>query len=197
MKTPSRRAERATRKKFALVAATWAMSLLALSACKHSSPNFIYMPDMVYTPAVKAQTGQMRMPVAGTVDRSQEVYHYLSPEEGAAQKNPLPRTKEVLMRGQVMFNTYCIVCHGPNGEGDGFVVPKIPRPPSLQSDKIMKYADGSIYYIIMRGQNIMPSYASQIAMNDRWAIIHYIRALQRAKHPTPEDVKAFEASQGQ
>jgi mono/diheme cytochrome c family protein len=43
----------------------------------------------------------------------------------------------------------------------------------------------------------MPSYASQIAMNDRWAIIHYIRALQRAKHPTPEDVKAYEASQGQ
>lgn len=183
--------------RIALVAATWAISVLALSACKHSSPNFIYMPDMVYSPAVKAQTGQMRMPVEGTVDRSQEIYHYLSPEEGAALKNPLPRTKEVLMRGQAMFNTYCIVCHGPNGEGDGLVVPKIPRPPSLQSDKIMKYADGSIYYIIMRGQNIMPSYASQIAMNDRWAIIHYIRALQRSKHPTPEDVKAYEASQGQ
>jgi cytochrome c553 len=184
--------------RIAQAAATWVISLLALSACKHSSPNFIYMPDMVYTTAVKAQTGQMRMPVAGTIDRQQDVYHFLTPEEaGAHLKNPLPRTKEVLLRGQAMFNTYCIVCHGANGEGDGFVVPKIPRPPSLQSDKIMKYPDGSIYHIIMAGQNIMPSYASQIATNDRWAIIHYLRALQRAKHPTPEDVKAFEASQGQ
>jgi len=198
MTTTSRRAEPATHKRIALIAAACAISLFALSACKHSSPNFIYMPDMVYSPAVKAQTGQMRMPVPGTVDRNQEIYHFLTPEEaGANLKNPLPRTQAVLLRGQAMFNTYCIVCHGPNGEGDGFVVPKIPRPPSLQSDKIIKYPDGSIYHIITRGQNIMPSYASQIVSNDRWAIIHYLRALQRSKHPTPEDVKAFQATQGQ
>lgn len=175
-----------------------AIGLLGFSACKHSQPNFIYMPDMVYSPAFKAQKGQMRMPVPGTVDRDHEVYHFLTPEEaGAALKNPLPRTKEVLLRGQTMFNTYCIVCHGPNGEGDGSVVPKIPRPPSLQSDKIMNYPDGSVFHIITRGQNIMPSYASQVQVNDRWAIIHYLRALQRSKHPTPEDVKAYKATQGE
>jgi hypothetical protein len=156
------------------------------------------MPDMVYSPAIKPQTGFMRVPVPGTVDRDQEIYHYLSPEEaGAHLKNPLPVNRAVLLRGQAEFNTYCIVCHGPQGEGNGFVVPPFPRPPSLQTDKIRNYPDGSIYHIIMRGQNVMPSYASQIAMNDRWAIIHYIRALQRAKHPTPEDLKAFKASQGQ
>lgn len=178
------------------IGALTALGLLGFSACKHSEPNFIYMPDMVYSPAFKAQDGQMRMPVPGTVDRDHVAYHYLTPEDaGRELKNPLQVNREVLLRGQAMFNTYCIVCHGPNGEGDGSVVPKIPRPPSLQTDKIRNYPDGSIFHIITRGQNIMPSYASQIVEKDRWAIIHYVRALERSKHPTAADVKAYEESQ--
>ena len=177
------------------------LSLLVLGACgKHERPNFQYMPDMHYSPAIQAQQGIQRLPVNGTVPRGYEVYPYIDLGPVAAGKvhlNPIPRTKEVLKRGQQLFNTFCIVCHGAYGEGDGPVVPKYPRPPSLQSDKIRGYADGSIYNVITKGQNLMSSYATQVAPNDRWAIIHYIRALQKAKNPTAEDMKAAEAVMAQ
>jgi mono/diheme cytochrome c family protein len=172
--------------------------LIGLSGCKHEEPGFIYMPDMVYSPAFKAQKGQMRPPVEGTIPRDYTPYHYTSVEEaGKALINPLTPTREVLARGQTIYNSYCIVCHGPHGEGDGNVIPKFPRPPSLQSDKIRNYPDGSIFHVVTRGQNIMPSYASQISVGDRWATILYVRALQKSKHPSPEDLKAAEAEKGQ
>lgn len=174
-----------------------AMGLLAgaMSACgKHEKPEFIYMPDMVYSPAFKAQEGEMRMPVKGTVSRDFVAYQYAKDPEGAGRelKNPLQPTQQILARGQAMYSTYCLVCHGPKGEGDGSIVPKFPRPPSLQSDKVRGWTDGRIYHVISAGQNLMPSYASQIGTADRWAIIHYVRAIQRAQHPTAEDLKAAE-----
>ena len=166
--------------------------LVNIVGCRHEQPNVIYMPDMVYSPAYKAQSeGSMRMPVKGTVPRNFESYPYFdNPEEaGRALKNPLKPTESVLKRGQHLFNTYCIVCHGPAGEGDGTIVPKFPRPPSLQSDKVRTWSDGRMYHVMTAGQNLMPSYASQIAPGDRWAVIQYVRALQRSKHPTPNDLK--------
>jgi mono/diheme cytochrome c family protein len=173
------------------------LALLALQGCKRSEPNFIYMPDMYYSPALKAQEqGAMRMPVAGTVPRGFTPYDHAvenNEELGRSLVNPVPRTKAALLRGQKQYNTYCIVCHGAYGEGDGYVVPKYPRPPSLQSEKITQWPDGRIFHVISAGQNIMPSYASQISQEDRWAVVHYVRALQRAKNPTAEDLKVSEA----
>ncbi len=170
--------------------------LLALNACKHEKPNFVYMPDMAYTPAIKAQAeGSMRPPVPGTIPRGFTPYPYPDDPEASGKLliNPIRPTKANLLRGQAQFNTYCIVCHGRYGEGDGSVVPKFPRPPSLQSDKVRNWKDGNLFHVVSRGQNLMPSYASQISQEDRWKVIHYVRALQRAKHPTPDDLKAAEA----
>ncbi|MCM2277757.1 MAG: cytochrome c [Oligoflexia bacterium] len=172
---------------------TAALCLAGLAGCgKHDKPNFIYMPDMVYSPALKAQEGQMLMPPAGTVPRDFSPYPYkTNPEEaGRALKNPVQPTEQVMARGKVMFETFCMPCHGPTGEGDGTIVPKFPRPPSLQSDKVKTWTDGRIYHVISAGQNLMPTYATQIDPVDRWAIIHYIRAFQKAKNPTAEDLKA-------
>ncbi len=179
----------------AFLAATSLVLVMGLSACKHEKPALIYMPDMYYSPALKAQEpGSMRLPVKGTVPRDFVPYAYGNDPEAAGRelKNPLRSTSSVLERGQVMYNSYCIVCHGSQGEGDGTVVPKYPRPPSLQSDKVRGYTDGRIFHVISAGQNLMPSYATQVAPEDRWAIIHYLRALHRAKRPSPEDVKAAE-----
>jgi cytochrome c553 len=169
-----------------------AFAFAALSSCgKHQSPYFIYMPDMYWTPGLKYQMPGMKPPVPGTVSRN----HFPMPagmtidEAGKSYANPLRRTVAVLERGKHVYNQTCIVCHGPNGEGDGTIVPKFPRPPSLLSDKIRTYPDGSIYHVITHGQNLMSSYASQISPEDRWAIVHYIRAVQRAKKPTSEDLK--------
>lgn len=172
------------------------IGVTGLSGClQHEKPNVIYMPDMVYSPAHKAQQeGEMKMPVKGTVPRGFQPYPYGNDGDVAGKelKNPLKATEQVLARGKHVFNIYCIVCHGPNGEGDGHIVPKFPRPPSLQSDKVRGWSDGRIYHTITRGQNLMPSYESQIANGDRWAAIHYIRALQRSKHPTAEDLKLMQ-----
>lgn len=175
-----------------LISIAAVVAAVGLVACQHEQPNTIYMPDMVWTPALKAQSpGAMRMPVKGTVPRGFEPYHQTDVESaGRELSNPLRPTQSVLIRGQAIYATYCLVCHGPQGEGDGSIVPKFPRPPSLQADKIRSYRDGSIYHVISMGQNLMPSYASQISSGDRWAAIHYIRAFQRAKHPSAEDLKA-------
>ncbi len=166
--------------------------VIVMSACRHEKPNFIYMPDMVYSPALKAQkVGSMRMPVQGTVPRDFVPYPFKNDAElaGRELKNPFRPTRAVLEQGQKIFNITCRTCHGTLGLGDGTVVPRYPRPPSLQSDKVRNWSDGSIYHVITVGQNIMPSYASQIAPADRWKIIHYLRVLQRSQHPTAEDLK--------
>lgn len=171
---------------------------VGLAGCgKHSQPNFVYMPDMSYSPALKAQeVGAVRYPPAGTIPRDYQPYPYAAntaEEVGKKLRNPLKRTSQVLARGQTMYNTHCIVCHGAAGEGDGTIVPKFPRPPSLHSEKVTAWQDGSIFHVVTVGQNLMPSYKAQVDAADRWAIIHYIRALQRSKNPTAEDLRVANA----
>ncbi|MFO1519104.1 MAG: cytochrome c [bacterium] len=171
-----------------------AFSVLLLSACggPKEKPPWEYMPNMVDTPAVKAQREPMRVPPAGTFPIGYQPYPYAKDQgdlAGAQLSNPLPVTKEVLLSGQKLFNTYCIVCHGERGKGDGYIVPKFPRPPTLQSDKVRDWSDGRIFHVITMGQNLMPSYATQIQSQDRWAIIRYLRVLQRAEKPTAQDVE--------
>ena len=178
----------------------WALSFgvltfgLVLSGCgKHEKPNFIYMEEMVYSPALKAQEeGAMRLPPEGTVPRGYTPYPYPDDPEAAGRnlKNPLGRSHAVLNKGKELFNIYCIVCHGAYGEGDGSVVPKFPRPPSLQTEKIRDYPDGRIFHIITKGQNLMPAYSQQMSPEERWSVVHYVRVLYRAKHPTESDKKA-------
>ena len=154
-----------------------------------------YMPNMMDSLSVKAQEAPMRVPVPGTRPIGFYPYPYAKEEgdlAGAALTNPLPLKREVLLGGQKTFNTYCIVCHGPEGKGNGLIVPKFPMPPSLHSEKVRGWPDGRIFHVITRGQNLMPSYASQISENERWAVIYYMRALQRSVNPTPEDVEAYQ-----
>jgi mono/diheme cytochrome c family protein len=173
-------------------------------ACDKTSPDREYMPDMYESTSLKAQKedpnskdgAAARVPPEGTVPRGFAPYHYGPQDTEKAGKelhNPLMPTKMNVDRGQKVFNTYCIVCHGPKGNGEGFVVPPYPRPPALFSDKVVKWHDGSIFNVITNGQNLMPSYKTQIKAEDRWAVILYVRALQRAAHPTKEDLKEYEA----
>lgn len=178
-----------------------ALSLSVGCAGKHDKPNRLYsldLPfnetnaDMFYSPALKAQEPGVRTPPQGTVPTHfQHVSNQVEIEKaGEKYLNPLPKTPVTLARGKHMYQTYCLPCHGEYGEGNGTVVPKFPMPPSLQSEKILNYKDGNIFWVITHGQNLMPSYRYQIIEEDRWAIVNYVRAIQRAKNPKPSDLQA-------
>lgn len=104
--------------------------------------------------------------------------------------NPIEVNLESLSDGQKEYNTYCTPCHGTLGDGgaSGTLRGGHFAPPSLHSKKLKTGPDGLIYQIIVRGQNTMPSYAKQIPVEKRWVIVHYIRALQRAKDAKDSDL---------
>jgi mono/diheme cytochrome c family protein len=189
-----------TLRPFRTLAAVAAASLLGLGCARQKQQTAVeFMPDMAYGPRVAAQSEDpmtpgvsvMRVPVPGTVPRGYTPYRFAQADTTAAERtlvNPLPRTAAVLARGQKVYMTYCVVCHGETGDGQGYIVPKFPQPPQLFSPKVTNWVDGRIFHVITRGQNLMPSYAAQILPEDRWAVIHYVRVLQRAAHPTPQDL---------
>lgn len=134
----------------------------------------------------------MRKPVSGTVARDFIPYPYMGQTTPAAVlTNPLLPTDEVLALGKRKFLTFCSPCHGNTADGDSRLRGQFPSPPTLHSDKIRNYPDGMIYHIITNGQNAMPSYALQVTREERWAIINYIRVLQRAKDAHPSDLSAI------
>lgn len=134
----------------------------------------------------------MRTPVDGTVPRGHIPYIYKGMPDSVVKNvaNPLPVTQEVLDKGKSRFNTYCLPCHGYFGKGDSRLNGQFPNPPSLHTDKIKNWADGNIYHVVVNGQNVMPSYAKQISSDDIWAMIHYIRALQRSQNASDADLEA-------
>src|SRR6476620_3039068 len=94
------------------------------------------------------------------------------------------RSKELVDRGQDRFNIYCIVCHGPVGNGDGMVVRRgFPKPPTYHDDRLRNAPVGHFFDVITNGWGKMNSYAYQVTPADRWAIVAYIRALQATQNP--------------
>jgi mono/diheme cytochrome c family protein len=131
----------------------------------------------------------MRQPVKGTVARGFIPYPYMgNPTPGEFLINPLLASKEVIDLGQRKYNTFCSPCHGNYADGDSRLRGQFPNPPSLHSSRSREMADGMLYHIITNGQNIMPSYAPQVTREERWAIVHYIRVLQRAKNASTADI---------
>jgi mono/diheme cytochrome c family protein len=133
----------------------------------------------------------MRPPVDGAVMRGRMPYPYKGkPDEaGRYLVNPLLPTKEVLSKGKDKFLVFCSPCHGNFGRGDSRLRGQFPNPPTLHSDKVRNWPDGNIFHVITDGQNIMPSYASQISPEDRWAVVNYVRLLQRAQNAKESDLK--------
>lgn len=106
---------------------------------------------------------------------------------------PFRITQEVLLRGQERYNIYCSPCHGIDGYGDGMIVNRgFTPPPSFHDDRLRNVPPGYIFQVISNGFGAMYSYGDRIPVDDRWAIIAYIRALQRSQHATSADVPAAE-----
>lgn len=131
----------------------------------------------------------MRTPVEGTVARGFIPYPFAGQTNPAeVLSNPYIPTKENLELGKSKFLTYCSPCHGNFADGDSRLRGQFPNPPTLHSTRARDFSDGMIYHIITNGQNVMPSYASQVTREERWAIVNYIRVLQRAKNASDSDL---------
>jgi mono/diheme cytochrome c family protein len=105
-----------------------------------------------------------------------------------ATEFPYPVDARMLKRGQERFNIYCAVCHGRTGYGDGQVVQRgYAKPPNYHDKRLREMPVGRFFQVITRGYGAMPDYAEQIPVDDRWAIIAYVRVLQYS-----QDVPAAE-----
>ncbi len=100
---------------------------------------------------------------------------------------PMSITKADLDRGQERYNIYCSACHGMTGYGDGIVARRgfnKPAPANYHQDRLRQAPVGHFFDVMTNGWGAMPSYASQIPVEDRWRIIAYLRALQLSQMPT-------------
>ena len=108
--------------------------------------------------------------------------------------NPFPITPQLLKRGQDRFNIYCSPCHGREADGNGITkkLGVMMTVANLQDPRIVKYADGEIFYVITHGRNTMGAYGPNVPTEDRWAIIAYLRALQLSHLGTIDDIPRAE-----
>ena len=175
---------------------------------KSSIPRVHLVKDMDFQPKYLSQQASplfddgraMRPPVEGTVAIGQLVdnsHLRLGGVEGdPATTFPMPATERLVQRGRQRYDIYCATCHGLAGDGDGMTSqmafeleePKWVRPLALHSQAVREQEVGELFQTISNGVRTMPSYASQIPVEDRWAIVLYVRALQRSRHATMKDV---------
>jgi mono/diheme cytochrome c family protein len=92
--------------------------------------------------------------------------------------NPVAPSAPSLTRGKLVYEQYCIVCHGPAGHSDGTVVPKFVPPPDITQAPTQQRSDGYLYAMIRQGRGIMPRYGDKIRGADRWSVVNYVRVLQ-------------------
>jgi mono/diheme cytochrome c family protein len=118
------------------------------------------------------------------------------PQKPWLDKLPIEANEENMKLGEVKFQTYCAPCHGYGGNGDGLVHKRAEalvqatwnRPTSLHKDAVKAQPVGKIFSTITNGQGKMPSYSNAITAKERWAIVLYVRALQRSLNAKVDDV---------
>ena len=99
---------------------------------------------------------------------------------------PFPITEATVERGRQRYDIFCSVCHGLTGRGDGMIVRRGYRKAAdFHEDRLRQAPVGHFFDAVTNGWGAMPSYAPQIPVQDRWAIIAYIRALQLAEPKSP------------
>lgn len=167
------------------------ISILVLSCKDNLRPNYQYMPNMyehvgyetysqvpVFKGGVEAQ-----LPVTGTIKRGFEVYAYPNSPEGynSAKLNsvsPLDSTTgSDLEKSKYLYEIYCGICHGYEGNGKGKLVTqgKILGVPSYK-DRII--TQGSIYHVLKYGINSMGAYSNQLSQKERWMVAAYVMELK-------------------
>lgn len=182
------------------------VSLAGLRSCTSTRNPIELFDDMVRQPKYKAQgrseffaDGRTDRPIpANTVARGElqaddHRYRGKNPDGTYAVGFPasLPVTNALIARGQQRFTIYCSPCHGALGDGQGITKPYgMTATPTYHDDRLRQMPEGQIFNTITNGLNTMMAYGDKLPADDRWAVIAYLRALQRAQNGRLEDVPA-------
>ena len=169
---------------------------VATSGCRqdmHDAPRY----DPLESSALNRGTPSALAPVAGTVARGQlnenTLLHTGQLNGEPATVFPFEITRADLDRGQERYNIYCAPCHSRTGDGVGMVVQRGYRQAtSYHIDRMREAPVGYFYDVITNGFGAMPDYRAQVAVEDRWRIVAYIRVLQLSHQATIADVPAAE-----
>ena len=145
----------------------------------------------------------MRTPVEGTVargDLEEDTPYTSGVGADGSPVSSIPRVEvdEAFVRqGQKQFNTYCQPCHGYLGDGNGVVGAQYWRVPvtSFHIDRLRSAPDGYVFQVITNGVRTMPGYSHQVDVEDRWAIVAYVRALQRSQNVPRGEIPSEELTQ--
>jgi len=176
--------------------AAWLVLALLAAACRQQmddQPRYEPLEASRFFP-----DGQSSRPrVEGTVARGElhaDAALYTGKTGGRlVEKLPVPLTADLLARGRERYDIYCSPCHDRVGTGKGMIVRRGYRePPSLHVERLRQAPAGHFFDVMTSGFGAMPAYAHQVAVRDRWAIVAYIRALQRSQRATLADVPAAE-----
>ena len=172
------------------------LAMLALSACRqdmHNQPKYQAFERNPFFDDQRASRPLVPGVVArGHLDADQTFYTGVSGNAPVAT-NPLPITRELMLRGQQRYDIYCSPCHDRVGAGEGMIVLRgYKQPSSFHSDRLRSVPDGYFFQVMTNGFGTMPSYKAQVPASDRWAIVAYIRALQYSQHASLADLPESE-----
>jgi mono/diheme cytochrome c family protein len=146
--------------------------------------------------AFKAQDGAAQDPNAAAAPAPAATAAAGEPNYAWLTEAPIEATEELFALGKKKFETNCAVCHGFAGYGDGLASQRAAslaqgywlQPTSMHEDRIQKQTVGRIYYTVTNGKGKMAGYASSLTPRERWAVVLYVRALQRSQNASIEDV---------
>ena len=181
--------------RWALVAVA-ALGTLGCRLDMHTQPKYKSDDPSTFFPDGRANRPEVTDTVARGRLRSDELLYTGRVNGVVAERFPFPITRQVLERGRARYNIYCSPCHDYTGSGRGMIVQRgFPPPPSYHLDRLRRAPAGHFFEVMTDGYGAMYSYAGRITPEDRWAIVAYIRALQRSQHATLDDVPAAERGQ--
>ena len=163
--------------------------------CTSSRPPIHLNPSMDNQPKALPQTAStfffdgasMRQPVPGTIaigDLKEDTAFFTGkgPDDQFVAKIPVPVDEAVVERGRQRYVIYCQPCHDARGDGKGILFQRGSVPTaSFHQETILNYPDGQIFDVITNGKGLMSSYRWPIPPADRWAIVAYVRELERKR----------------
>ncbi len=193
---------------FVLVLALSVAAVVVIAGRRGSTsrkPPIELFPDMVRQPKLRPQSPNnffadgrsSRLPIPGTIAWDDNHFEdspvntgHLTGKTNFVDVLPVAVNAQLLARGQQRFNINCSPCHGAQGDGNGITkrIKAMGTVANLHDKRIVELQDGEIFNTITYGKNLMGAYGPNITVEDRWAIIAYLRALQLSRLGTMDDV---------